>query len=91
MYTVILSDKAQADFAIFKKNNPKGYKKIEKLLIELQNHPKTGTGHVEQLKGNLSGLWSRRIDDKNRLIYYIDENMVKIVMVIQMIGHYDDK
>jgi toxin YoeB len=91
MYTVILSDKAQADFAVFKKNNPQGYKKIGKLLAELEKHPKTGTGHVEQLRGNLSGFWSRHIDDKNRLIYYIDNDIVKIVTVVQMIGHYYDK
>ena len=91
MFTVILTEKAQIDFAIFKKNNPKGYKKIEKLLTELENHPKTGTGHVEQLTGNFSGYWSRRIDEKNGLLYYIEEEMVKIVTVTQMIGHYHDK
>ena len=91
MYTVILEKKAQADFDFFKKNNPKAVKKIEKLLIELENHPKTGTGQIEQLKGDMTGFWSRRIDEKNRMIYYIEENLVRIVMVIQMVGHYKDK
>jgi toxin YoeB len=88
MYTVILSDKAQADYAVFKKSNPRGVKKIKKLIDELET---TGTGHVEQLKGNLSGFWSRHIDDKNRLIYCIDDGTVKIVTIVQMIGHYYDK
>ncbi|MCL2028578.1 MAG: Txe/YoeB family addiction module toxin [Bacteroidales bacterium] len=91
MYNVILSDKAQADYAIFKKSNPRGVKKIKKLIEELEKHPTTGTGHVEPLRGNLSGLWSRHIDDKNRLIYCIDDGVVKIVTIVQMIGHYYDK
>ena len=91
MYTVILSDKAQEDFAVFKKSNPRAVKKIAKLIGELEIHPTTGTGHVEQLKGNLSGFWSRHIDDKNRMIYCIEDNTVKIVTIVQMLGHYYDK
>ena len=47
----------------------------------------TGTGQVEQLKGNLSGLWSRRINKADRIIYSIEDERV-IVTVISMKGHY---
>ena len=50
----------------------------------------TGTGQVEQLKGDLAGLWSRRIDKGNRLIYRIEDEMVT-VFVISAKGHYDSK
>lgn len=65
-------------------------KKLKKLLIELEEHPTTGTGQIEPLKGDKSGLWSRRITGKHRLIYSVNETEVK-VLVISTYGHYDDK
>lgn len=50
----------------------------------------TGTGQVEQLKGNLSGLWSRRIDKGSRMIYRIEDERV-IVIIVSLKGHYGDK
>ena len=47
-----------------------------------------GLGHTEPLKGNLSGWWSREIDEKNRLVYKIDGDSIKIY---QCKNHYDDK
>ena len=91
MYTLTITVQAKKDIAYLKKNGGKAVtKKIEKLLIELIEHPKTGTGQVEQLKGNRQGQWSRRIDKKNRLIYSIDDEVVT-VEVISAKGHYVDK
>lgn len=64
--------------------------KIAALFEELQDHPTYGTGKVEQLKGNLTGLWSRKIDKGSRMIYRIEDEKV-IVFVISLKGHYDDK
>ena len=63
-------------------------KKLNTLLDELYDHPKTGTGKPEQLKGYLN-RWSRRITEKHRLVYEIQEEIV-IVLVISVYGHYDD-
>ena len=91
MYTLNITIQAKKDIAYLKKNGGKAVtNKIEKLLIELIEHPKTGTGQVEQLKGNRQGQWSRRIDKKNRLVYSIDDEVVT-VEVISAKGHYDDK
>lgn len=60
------------------------------MIEELQDHPKTGTGKPKPLSGNRSGEWSRRITDKHRLIYKIEEDTV-IVLVLSAWGHYDDK
>lgn len=60
------------------------------LFEELRQHPTTGTGHVEQPKGNLSGLWSREINKGDRLICGIENDKV-IVYVVSLKGHYGDK
>ena len=48
------------------------------------------TGKPEQLRGNLSGMWSRRITDKHRLVYEIREDRIDVLVVIAY-GHYNDK
>lgn len=50
--------------AKLKKSEPAAYKKANNLLFELIDHPDTGTGKPERLKGNLTGKWSRKITDK---------------------------
>ena len=90
MYRIKFSEKSKADLAKLKKSEPKALKKVISFFKELQQHPKTGTGHPEQLKGNRTNQWSRRITEKHRLIYEIRDNEV-IVIVISAYGHYEDK
>lgn len=91
MYILKISEKAAKDIALLKKHGGNSIsKKIETLLFELIEHPTTGTGQIERLKGNLTGNWSRRIDKKNRLIYSIKEEIVT-VEVISAKGHYEEK
>ena len=91
MYILDITVQAKKDIAFLKKNGGKAVtNKIEKLLTELIEHPRTGTGQVEQLRGDRQGQWSRRIDKKNRLIYSIDDEIVT-VEVISAKGHYGDK
>lgn len=52
---------------------------ITRLIAEIQRDPFTGIGKPEPLKGELSGYWSRRIDDEHRLVYRADDNEVKIL------------
>ena len=87
-YQLILTPEAQKHLVEWRKSGQKKtLEKIAKLLEELTLHPKTGTGQVEQLKGNLSGFWSRRINKADRIIYSIEDEKV-IVTVISMKGHY---
>ena len=65
-------------------------KKIVGLFEELRQHPTTGTGHVEPLRGDLSGLWSREINKGDRMIYGIEDDKI-IVYVVSLKGHYGDK
>jgi toxin YoeB len=90
-YIIELEPKAMQDIAELKKTgNKAAIAKIEKLLLELREHPTTGTGQVEALKDNLSGFWSRRIDKFNRMIYTIEEDIVTVT-VISAKGHYNRK
>ena len=90
-YIIEFEAKAVQDIAELKKSgNKAAITKIERLLLELREHPTTGTGQVEALKDNLSGFWSRRIDKFNRMIYTIEEEIVTVT-VISAKGHYNQK
>ncbi|MCD9854773.1 Txe/YoeB family addiction module toxin [Epilithonimonas sp. JDS] len=75
---------------IYKSGNQGNIKKIEKILLELSETPYSGTGQPEQLKHQLTGYWSRKINQKDRIVYRVDEDKV-IVFIISAIGHYEDK
>lgn len=90
MYTIEFSQAAVKSVAKYKKSNPIQYKKLFKLLEELMEHPRTGTGHPEPLKSGNSVTYSRRISKNDRLIYDIYEEKVT-VLVLTIEGHYDDK
>jgi toxin YoeB len=72
------------------KSEPKAFKKAQRFIEELREHPKTGLGHPEPLKGKPEGRWSREITKKHRMVYRIYETEV-VVLVISAYGHYDDK
>lgn len=65
-------------------------KKIACLLEELKEHPTTGTGQIEQLKGNYAGYWSRRIDKSSRMVYSIEDEKV-VVTVVSLKSHYGNR
>ena len=91
MYELVLMPEALRHLDEWKKSGQKKtLVKILKLFEELQSHPTTGTGQVEQLKGDLSGFWSRRIDTGSRMIYRIEEEHV-VVTVVSLKGHYEKR
>jgi toxin YoeB len=53
--------------------------RITRLIGEIQRDPFLGIGKPEPLKGDLSGYWSRRIDDEHRLVYRADDKEVKVL------------
>lgn len=88
IYQLMFTSEAQKQLQDWKRSGQKKVlQKIIRLLEELQHHPMTGTGQVEQLRGNLSGLWSRRIDKGNRLVYAIEDDKI-IVTILSVKGHY---
>lgn len=90
-FQLVLTPEAEEHLKEWKKSGQKKtLVKIVKLFEELQKHPTYGTGQVEQLKGNLSGYWSRRIDKGSRMIYSIEDDKV-IVTEVSLRGHYGDR
>lgn len=90
-YKVVLEENADLDLQKHKRSgNKAALKKIAIIFDELSEHPYTGTGQPEQLKYDLAGYWSRRINQKDRLIYKVSESIVT-VFVISAMGHYEDK
>ena len=90
-YKIEVSEDAQKDLKIIRKSGDKAsIKKVEQIFAELEVHPESGTGKPERLKFDLAGLWSRRINKKDRLVYSI-ENEIVTVTVVSAFGHYDDK
>ena len=89
-YSIELTGTSRKDLQRIHRSGHKSLiKKVEIMFLELNEHPYTGTGKPEQLK-YYSNIWSRRLDKKNRLLYTVDENVVR-VYVISLYGHYDDK
>lgn len=89
-YNVIITEEAQHDLKKLLHSEQSAYKKALKLIAELFEHPRTGTGKPEPLSGNRAGQWSRRISKKHRLVYEIHD-MEVVVLVLTAYGHYDDK
>lgn len=81
-------DDAWEDYLYWQKQDKKILKKINNILKDIDRNIYDGIGKPEPLKGNLSGYWSRRIDDKNRIVYKVMNNNI---IIIQCGSHYRDK
>lgn len=82
------SDDAWEDYIYWETQDKKTLKRINKLIEDIERNGYDGIGKPERLSGNLSDYWSRRIDDKNRIVYRIFNGAVQI---IQCGSHYRDK
>jgi len=88
-YFVEIKDEAKNHFRkIYNSGDQATIHKLEKIILDLSTHPKSGIGNPEPLKYNLSGFWSRRINKKDRLIYEIIEEPERLVVIISALGHY---
>ena len=90
MYEIKISTEADKVIKKWKKSNPQLFKKYQKLYHELADHPRTGIGHPEALKGGNNVTWSRHITAHDRIIYDIYDDTL-VVLVVETEGHYDDK
>ena len=81
------TDEAWEDFEYWTKQDRKTLKRILTLIKDIERNGYGGIGKPEQLKGDLSKYWSRRIDDYNRIVYCIEDDIIKIV---QCGYHYRD-
>jgi len=79
-------DRAWDDYLYWQTQDKKTLKRINALVKDIKRSPFEGIGKPEPLKENLSGMWSRRIDEENRIVYYVDAD---ILYIISCRGHYD--
>ena len=80
-------DRAWEDYLYWQSQDRKTLKRINALIKDISRDTFVGIGKPEPLKGNLNGMWSRRIDEENRIVYY-EEN--GILYIVSCRGHYDD-
>ena len=73
------TDAAWSDYVYWQTQDKKTLKRINKLIVDTKRSPFEGVGKPEALKENLSGFWSRRIDETNRLVYAVDDNALTII------------
>lgn len=84
---LLWEDRAWEDYLYWQTQNKKTVKKINDLIKDIARTPFSGIGSPEPLRHNLSGLWSRRIDHENRIVYYTENG---IVHIIACRGHYEE-
>lgn len=82
---LIFSENTWDDYLYWQRNNPKLLKRINSLIKDIQRQPFEGLGKPEALKHNFSGYWSRRVTDKHRIIYEIENDSL---MIAQLRYHY---
>jgi len=88
MRSIVFEGKTWIQYEELRKQDAKLHKNLSKILQEMQRvEPNKGIGKPELLKHNLSGLWSKRISQKDRLIYKYDVNYIYIFAIG---GHYDN-
>ena len=84
---LLWKDRAWNDYLYWQTQDKKTLKKINALIKDIQRGPIDGMGKPEPLKGALGGLWSRRADEANRIVYYERD---ETIYIISCKGHYED-
>jgi toxin YoeB len=89
MNNLIFTGDAWEDYLYWQAQDKKTLKRINQLIQDVERNGYQGIGKPEPLRGNLSGYWSRRIDDENRLVYRLrGDGMIELYSCR---SHYGDK
>ena len=84
---LLWDERAWEQYCYWQKQDRKTLKRINALIKDAQREPYSGIGKPEALRENLSGWWSRRIDDEHRLVYRVEDG---VLVIIACKGHYVD-
>ena len=84
---VLWEENAWEDYVSWQNEDRKTLRKINILVKDIQRTPFEGIGKPEPLKGNMSGWWSRRIDEVNRIVY---NSVDGVVTIASCKNHYQD-
>ena len=83
---ILWEEGAWEEYCYWQLQDKKTLKRLNNIIKDIQRDNYNGIGKPEPLKNNLSGWWSRRIDDKNRIVYSIKDNSI---IIASCQGHYD--
>ena len=83
---LVWEDDAWEDYLYWQTQDRKILKRVNLLIKDIRRSPFDGIGKPEPLKHNLSGWWSRLIDDIDRIVYYERDG---IIYIVSCRGHYD--
>ena len=84
---LLWDDRAWEDYVYWQTQDKKTLKRINAIVRDIQRDRYDGIGKPEPLKGNLSGWWSRRIDEENRVVY---KEKKDTIIIASCRGHYDE-
>ena len=84
--SLLWTDDAWDDYVYWQSQDKKCLKRVNQIIRDIQRSPYEGIGKPEPFKGSLSGWWSRRIDEKNRVVYRQKGDSTEIA---QCRGHYE--
>ena len=87
MSRILFTEHAWEAYIYWQTQDKRTLRRINQLLRDIQRDPFDGIGKPEPLRGELSGFWSRRIDECNRIVYRVRDDIVEL---LQCKGHYDD-
>ena len=87
MSRILFTEHAWEEYIYWQTQDKRTLLRINQLLRDIQRDPFDGIGKPEPLRGELSGFWSRRIDECNRIVYRVKDDIVEL---LQCKGHYDD-
>ncbi|HJA59084.1 MAG TPA: Txe/YoeB family addiction module toxin [Firmicutes bacterium] len=87
MSRILFTEHAWEEYIYWQTQDKRTLRRINQLLRDIQRDPFDGIGKPEPLRGELSGFWSRRIDECNRIVYRVKDDIVEL---LQCKGHYDD-
>ena len=82
------TEKAWEDYLYWQTQDKKTLKRLNRIITDIDRNGYEGIGKPEPLKGDMSGWWSRRIDDTNRIVYCIKDDKL---IIAYCRGHYGDK
>ena len=87
MSRILFTEHAWEEYIYWQTQDKRTLRRINQLLRDIQRDPFDGIGKPEPLRGELSGFWSRRIVECNRIVYRVKDDIVEL---LQCKGHYDD-
>ncbi|MCL2003061.1 MAG: Txe/YoeB family addiction module toxin [Oscillospiraceae bacterium] len=85
---IVFKPKGWSDYLHWQSQDRKTLRRVNSLVNDIARNGYDGIGKPEPLSGDLSGWWSRRIDDKNRIVYRLRGD--DVVEIAQCRGHYGD-